>query len=653
MANTTSPDASGASNPSASDGYAQQWLRLCRMLDVDRPEAALDRVETLLNDASATEEPASSNGLLPIDEVENVFATMNAKLERLEDENDDLKRRLQQKGDVGSASDLPGEWTALLDVLDADTVDEVAQHVDDLTGRIEALEQDLDRVREERNALRKERDALREEREAVETDLPSEDLLRLAATLRDALGVDSAATAQRLTGRIRTMHDRLQALQEERATLADAVGVSDPADVPALIESMDAQLKEIYEARQAEAPDRVATDETVHAIRDVLGVRTETEARALKAAVLTLVEDRDATTPPDDADSPTLASLAEGARMIESMDAQLNDLYERHENAVAQALSAGIDPEMDLADQLQVLVEERERVMSQLGVTSMDAVITMVKDLSDQLDVLYAERDAAGDADGTDSDAVDETDPAPVDDTMAEMLVTMREQLEVLYEEKEVLIEHDLADAETAVARIEALEQDVASLQAENDRLTHALRGVRTALHTDAAPADVASLVRVVRSRLAALAEAADASTHQLRRNANRPVHTAPPVVDDTVVQNLARFSEDELDALDVGILRLAPDGTIAFVNTAALPVPGIPGASSRGALEGRHFFESAPGVDQHPFFRRFRDRPTGLRVDDRFPYLILRPNGDPAVLIIHLYAPPHAEARWILFRSL
>jgi hypothetical protein len=636
MADSPPPDVSGAgSSSSASDWYARQWLRLCRMLDVEDPGAALDRVESLLHRAKADTSDAP-RGLLPVDEVEDVFATMNAKLERLEDENERLLQRLDDRdaSDATTTAAPTPEWEALLDVLGADSVDAVAEHVDRLTERVEALKQERDRIAADR-------DALRDELDAVETDRPSDALLRLAATLRDDLGVDTNAAAHTLTRRIQTMHDRLQTLQEEQAALADAVGVHDSGDVTTLIESMEAQLTAVYDAQREAAEAHRDASETLTAIRDILGVDSEAKARDLKTAVLDLLEtSQEAPDGADGTDAFAMSSLAEGARMIESMEAQLNEVYQRREAEHARAPSAGIDPEMDLVDQLEGFLAEQEQLESELGVASADAVINMVQDLSDQLNVLYAERDAA-------------SDDRPVDAETAEMLVAMREQLEALYEEKEALIASDFEGAEDAVARIHTLEEDVESLQADNDRLTEGLERIRSALRTDAAPAEIANLVRTVRTRLAALAEAADTTTHQLRRDADASVHTAPPVVDSDVVLDLGRLSEAELNALDVGVLRLTPDGTITFVNDRALPVPGIPGASSREALEGRNFFEAAPGANQHPFFRRFRDRAPNRPVDDRFPHLIPQRNADPVVLLVHLHRAPNAEASWILFRPL
>lgn len=684
MADPTEPDAQGAPpNSPEAESYARQWFRLCRLLDVDSAEAALRRVRTLLEEATAdSRAPQKGDGLVPIDDVEAVLEEMNAELEHLKTRNAQLQQRLDSADDSAAPAQPPAadpasqDLRALLDLMNADSVEDAAAFLDDVTDTLDRFEAKRDQLRSERDQLRQERDQLQLDRKrlaekyealrsqhqdlqdelaAVEAELPPDPVLDVAVTLRDAFGIDSMEEARTLGRRIQKMHDRLQALQEERAALADTVGVDDVSDIPPLVESMNEQLVELYDAQRAEATARASASEKLDAIRDILGVGSAAEARALTDTVQALVNELETLrTASEKAEALGLSGLEEAVGMIESMDAQLNDLYRRHERMAEAIPAQPLDADLDLVDQLQVLFAEQERMEAELGVSSAEAVIDMVDSLTAQLERFYAERDA----EASPSDASPEGTSA--DGPTAQMLTSMQHQLEALYEEKELLAEHDVGDAREAIDRIqslrertETLDRRIHQLQADNDRYAQAVRDVRRALDADDL-SELAGTVRTLRNEVNRLSDAVS------ERGAPTPspdtdwaVNTAPPVVDEHTLTALETASGDDLHALSVGVVRLAADGTIRFVNEAAVPIPGIRRAETRDALVGANFFDLAPGTERHPAFRQFRaglpDRP----MNARFPYLLPSEVGAPTVLLIHLHRKPDSASSWILFRSL
>ncbi len=683
MAEPTEPDAQGApANSPDPEQYARLWFRLCRLLDVDSADAALRRVQALLEEAPArARPPQEGDGLVPIDDVEAVLDEMNTEIEALKERNAQLQERLASGGPPDASGQPPAsaqadqDLRALLDLVNADSVEDAAAFLSQVTDTIDRFETERDQLRQERDQLQSDRDRwaekyetlqhrhedLQDELAAVEDELPPDPVLDVAFTLRDTFGIDSMDEARALGQRIQKMHDRLQALRDERAALANTVGVDEVSDIPPLVESMNEQLVELYDAQRAETSAHAAATEKLDAIRDILGVDSAEEARELTDTVETLVDELETLRAASQkAEALGLSSLEEAVRMIESMDEQLNDLYHRRKRAADAIPSGPPDADLDVVDQLQALFAEQERMETELGVSSAEAVIEMVGSLTAQLERFYAERDA----EAPPSDAPSEEASAETPTT--QMLASMQHQLEALYEEKEHLAEHDVADAREAIDRIQALrerteslDQHIHRLQAENDRYAQAVRGVRQALDTSDL-SDLPAHVRTLRDEVNRLletvpdrAEPDRAETAPPSSDADWTVNTAPPVVDEQTIASLETASDDELQALPTGVVHLADDGTIRFVNEAAVPIPGIRRARTREALLGANFFDLAPGTERHPAFREFRiglpDRP----MNARFPYILPSETGEPTVLVIHLHRKPDSTSSWILFRTL
>ena len=283
---------------------------------------------------------------------------------------------------------------------------------------------------------------------------------------------------------------------------------------------------------------------------------------------------------------------------IESMEAQLNDLYAEKATADRAAV-AEQERDQDTYEQLQSLLARKNKLRRALGVSSADAVVEMVEGLTDQLDVLYAERDAnASSPSLNDSNSSSErifselgvSDP----DAVLTMVRSLSKQLDALYAEREKLAEHGINDLDHALTLIDSMEAQLVDLYTDRRR------------HTGDGPL--------------------------------LPPHT---------LRRLDSMDDEALNAVATGALCVNDDGIIQRANTAALQWPGF-STDRVEALAGRSFADHAtPGADT-AFFPRSstEDLPT----DTPFLYTYAGPDTT-RTLLVQLYRPRDESSRWILFR--
>jgi len=776
------PDASDpASSPDSSsserdrDAYVQQWQALCEELGTSDPNEVLARVQTLKREVAQSDVPDSDGGqeegLVTISEVEEVFREMNEKMDNLRERNADLARKLEE----GDGDGQPRQIEELLEALDATTVEEAEQRVRQLNERLEALYreketlaeagmpdaedvlEEVDRLRREREALRRERDDLQAERDelaaeldaAGDTDAPSSDEADgLPPEAADVLGIRSVEEAYELEALIDDMSERLEQLRREHedlhaaglsaetaltmienmeAQLADLYYHTDapdedtasppPTDAPlaaldaplrtrietlsgtsleaaddltdlvrplvdrletltdthealaeadldgdeavAIIESMDAQLNDLYRR----IDDQETAADRLDAIEEVLGISTRQEAEELselahqmEQQLTSLYEDK------QKLQALGLSSVEDAVDMIESMDAQLDDLYEDKETL--RDIEMGGTEEQSTFQQLEALYAERQRLQEALGVSAADDVIEMVETLTSQLDDLYAGRDAEldpeerHDAQLWDPDAGDVPDASPpdADDAGSPPVQSLEHQLEALYREKETLLREGIADAEEAVTRLRTQRRHIDRLQRENASYEQQLNQLESALGTGQVP-DVVELVR-------ALEAEADVSIEEVRPAAPNEAPDAPapevhldavsPVVDDRTLHRLDEMSEGELEALEVGVLGLQDDGTVETLNEAALRLPDLRTMDDRADILGQNFFHDlVPSTNNSLFAGRFRAGRRRGELDARFPYTFARGDGAPSSFAVHLYRAPESNTTWLLCRPI
>lgn len=183
-----------------------------------------------------------------------------------------------------------------------------------------------------------------------------------------------------------------------------------------------------------------------------------------------------------------IRGVSEALSMIESMEAQLREMYQEKETTSrAEERSKAYDGVEDTFEQLQRLLAREERLQRELGVTSSEEVIEMVRGLASQLDELYQDRDASvnlpGAASGDGSQALSEreqklqnelgvSDPADI----VSMVNGLVDQLEELYTAREKLSQVNLDDAESVIGMIASMEEQLEILYADQERMSE--RGI-------------------------------------------------------------------------------------------------------------------------------------------------------------------------------
>ena len=293
--------------------------------------------------------------------------------------------------------------------------------------------------------------------------------------LRDILSVSPEAS---VVARVQEL--QLDALQEQATVAAGALG--------------DDQAQEMLDRiRQQIGAIRERTSEW-STVRRQLNAESPQEASAIIEALnrrVDALEEKRSTL-----EEAGVRSVDQALAMIESMESQLQSLYEEKESTErAAATQAVLNETEDTFEQLQRLLSREERLQRELGVTSSEEVIEMVRGLADQLEELYRERDTAmagggagngstGDGSpggGSSSDRLDEllrreerlkeklgvSDPEQI----ASMVDGLAEQLEELYAARERLARVNLDDAESVLQMISSMRQQLELFYEEQERM--------------------------------------------------------------------------------------------------------------------------------------------------------------------------------------
>lgn len=113
----------------------------------------------------------------------------------------------------------------------------------------------------------------------------------------------------------------------------------------------------------------------------------------------------------------------------------------------------------------------------------------------------------------------------------------------------------------------------------------------------------------------------------------------------DGIPARLPHMSRGELDALDVGVVKLDDDGVILHYNRAESRFSGLPAERA----EGRNFFtEVAPCTNNRLIFQRFRDGVARdhLDVSIEYTFSVQMP---PTNVHLHLYRDPITRTNWLV----
>jgi photoactive yellow protein len=464
---------------------------------------------------------------------------------------------------------------------------------------------------------------------------------------------------------VRRLIDRLDQLAANQEAL-DEAGL-DADEAVAMIESMEVQLDDLYQAQgeQAEAAERLS------AIEDVLGISTRAEAEELSEIAqqmeeqLTVVYEEK-----EKLQELGLSSIEDAVNMIKNMDEQLVELYEDKE--AFREIEGADTAEQSTFQQLEALYAERERLQQALGVSSATDVIELVESLNTQLDELYKPRDAEiepgerhetrlwePDSDPEPSEETDSSEPAssaePAPGAPATNLTlsSMERQLEALYREKETLLHHGLSSAQEAVSQLQTQQKQLDALQREN----HTYEEQFDRLQSELGTTDVSGIVDAVQALLSKTDADLDDVLEPSPEGAGSPgyglnVEATSSVVPPDTLDRLGGMTDDELDALDAGAIRLNDNGTVDTLNEAALQLPGLSDIDDRSAVVGKNFFlELAPSTNNNLFYGRFQKGKRQGSLDARFPYTFTSPNADSQSFAVHLYRRPDDETTWLLYR--
>ncbi len=458
---------------------------------------------------------------------------------------------------------------------------------------------------------------------------------------------------------VQLLTDRLDRLSTEQDALAEA-GL-DADEAVAMIESMEVQLNDLYRSLEEDEDGDAA--ERLAAIEDVLGISTRKEAeelseiaRQMEEQLTTLYKEK------ENLQELGLDSIGDAVAMVENMEDQLTDLYEDRE-ALRRIQSVGDTDDQSTFQQLEALYAERERLQQALGVSSADEIIEMVESLNTQIDELYKGRDAEVDPEEQDdvlpgepdeseaSTSADEPTPDEADTSLT--MNSMERQLEALYREKEALLHHGFSDAQEAVSQLQTQKKQIDALQRENHTYEQRFERLKSEVGT-ASVSQLVTLVQALESEADAslddiLAPPSEASTE---REYGLDIEAASPFVDTDTLDRLDEMEPAELDALDAGVVQLDDDGTVEYLNEAALQLPGLSSVESPASVVGKNFFlDLAPSTKNNLFYGRFQQGQRRGEMDARFPYTFTSPDEGAQPFAVHLYRTLDGETTWLMYR--
>ncbi len=541
------------------------WEQLSALLGTAKPADVVDRVATLVATFEDLDQgPVVPPGLVTISEVEGVIRKLHRRVSHLQERNETLTEQLEAGASDDEAraaySQLVRDHERLLEALSVAGTQEGLRRLERLQQRLEhfylereALVQagfrDADdaidqvvQIEAELEAVRAEKERLaRADREpagrSASAERPARDdgprTLSFSsnsgsAPVLNRLGVWSLDEAEALVQTVRQMATQLADLRSEREAVAEEVGVDGADDLVELIRSMEAQLADLYEERErslkereralanaspaSDAPpaaasssgDGAALPPEAGTVLRFLGIHSLEEAKELSNLVrgmherMSLMEDKMGVLLDVGIDDP-----ADALAMIESMEAQLVDLYGRREEDVAaeedvraraQVLGllgiasrdeaeALVQTVRQMATQLADLRSEREAVAEEVGVDGADDLVELIRSMEAQLADLYEERERAqqetptGGADGLAPwngqtrhiQTILGVETVGDAEAMAETVRAMHEQLQHLRRQQQRLLEAGLDSPADAVAMIESMENQLVELYRDRE----------------------------------------------------------------------------------------------------------------------------------------------------------------------------------------
>ena len=632
-------------------------------------------------DALGTKTPADVGALL--NSVQDLHAFVNeqfgegAGAETLDDDGTDarallnhIQERLQSLSTHGPESDgerLPAEVGDVLGIRSIEDARELEELIADMSAQLERLHDEHAKL-EEAGLTVEGAMTMIENMEAQLVDLYHESesgrngappTAATASALDDSLrGRVDALTEQvvetdtDLTHVIERLTNRLDDLSSQHTSLVEA-GLS-AEEAVTMIESMEVQLNDLYRAKE-EGQDAA---EQLTAIENVLGISTAEEAEEL-SEIARQMEEQLSTLYREKARLEDLgvASMGDAVDMIQSMDQQLTELYEDKE--ALQKVGAQEAEHKSTFEQLESLYAEQEKLQQALGVSSAADVIEMIESLESQLDDVYEGRDAEVDPKDRaeallgahDSETRTGEESRKPDATLT--MSSMEHQLEALYREKETLLHHGFSDAQEIVQQLQTQQKQIDALQRENQTYEQQFDRLKAELGT-ASVAQVLEMVQALESSSTVSLEDALAGTSPSDDPAEHgiDIEATSPFVDDETLARLEEMDSEDLDTIETGVVQLSEDGTVEYLNEAALQLPGLRGIDDRSTVVGQNFFlDLAPSTNNNLFYGRFQKGQRRGTMNARFPYTFTSPDGGPQAFDVHLHRKADSDVSWLLFR--
>lgn len=621
-------------------GAIEEVLGISSVDEARELEALVHRMNERLEAAAAEHKQLADAGYDP----QTALATIDSMEEQ-------LVSLYREREEMREASDTSSLEAAVAEVLGLTTPAEVEQ-----------MNRSVRRLTEQVDALRAEHQAL------LDADLTARDALLMLENMSKQLSSlyeDHDELRRTLTEQIDVLCttlglDRpeappeaaLAALQDDVRTLLST------ARVPLPDHEAPANLADALQALADRVPsfgDGPPAAADTDSILDILGISSVQEARDLATVVENMSEQLDALY----ADRAQLhelglSSVESAVEMIESMSAQLDELYEEEE--WLQGRSSPATEQQDTFEQLATLYSEQEKLERSLGVSEADDVIEMVEALAAQLEALYSNRKdeprphvpaAAPEASSLDAAPLSPAAEAKNRSARLEhVFSSMRDQLEALYEEKEALLNLGLNDARQAAQRIDELKARLSTLQHEHQQCRGRLEQLQDTLGTT----NVDEIVGMVEAVPDVFGEGESPSPSEANRDITS-IDDGPALLPDGLQDPLDALSKPELDDLSVGVLRLDDDGTIEYLNEAALALPGLRTAGARSEWLGEFLFQVVPSTSSTLFLNRFRTGVENESMDARFPYTFVSAQHTPAAFFVHLYREGPDGANWLLLR--
>lgn len=665
-------------------------------LNVTDYEAALDRIETFKQRISTLYQDREAIREAGHDDAESLIEAASA----LQRENERLRDNARN---TSPDTEVLQSASAIRMVLGISNIDEAEEFVDRLDALSTSVRHALDHlgmnVPEELSVDRAENvasylDVLAGQIDRLaEAPLPDDEMLEAAETLdaiETTLGIRSVEDAQEMEAMVRNLTEDLNELAHEQEILREEGLTAE--DAVSMIRSMEEQLDDLYVHQDANQSNGTLPP----GLQDALGVDSLEDAQRvveltqeMDTQIATLFEDQ------EQLRKLGIDSIDEAIRMIQNMNEQLVELYEKVE-ARAAADASLPDAHQDTFQQLEALYARQEKLETELGVSDPEAIIEMVEDMTVQLETLYENRDATLSPDTASDDG-----PFPSDADLSEverletLIDNMAQQLDVLYQEKETLSEEGFDSADEATTRIINLREEIEALRArgaaaasdETDIDPEAARewaalkdefniehpGELRALLNGPAdatpfPDDAPAQADAEGDHEEELAGAHEASPSDAEKPApdapDAPAppedtqpdpewHAAPPLADAELRAALPTMSPEARNDLDLAAIQIDGDGQVVSLNDAAYALPLFDRLRSKSdALNTHFFFDLAPSAATDTFYGRFHAGLDRQHLDARFPHLFSAPTHPPFVALVHLYYDHDTATAWILLRT-